>query len=299
MLLLEMSARQDIYQTITDQVIVAIERDGVAPWSRPWVGRDGGPRMPYNAKSGKAYRGVNVVALLCAAWAAGHTSGYWLTYKQAKELGGNVRKGEKGTKVVFWKLLEDKKDPKNKIPMARGYTVFNADQCDGLPERFYCPAEDAADQEKVDEENAEAEALIAASEARFIHQGTRACYSPSTDTIKMPLRETFKSWAGYYTTAFHEMGHSTGHSDRLNRKFGAEFGNHDYSKEELIAEFTACFLAAHCDFSRETFGNSVSYLKIWVSKLREQPRMLAQAAQAAQKAADRILGARETAAAAA
>jgi antirestriction protein ArdC len=177
---------------------------------------------------------------------------------------------------------------RDKIPLARGYTVFNAEQCEGLPERFYVKPEPAG---TPDAENDKAEQLIAASECPINYGGSRACYSPSADQISMPPRESFKSWAGFYTTVFHEMGHATGHKSRLDREFGAEFGNHTYSREELVAEFTACFLASHCDFARETFGNSVSYLKIWVSKLREQPRMLAQAAQKSQKAADRILGA--------
>jgi len=284
-------AVQDIYSTITAQVIEAIERDGVAPWSRPWVGCGKGARMPLNAKSEKAYRGVNVIALLCSAWAQDFNSGYWMTYKQAKELGGKVLKGQKGTKIVFWKLLEDK-DPKKTIPMARGYTVFNAEQCEGLPKEFYVEVEEASPQAKEDAPNGAAEAILEASACPITHTGVQAFYQPSTDSITLPPRETFTSWAGYYTTAFHEMGHSTGHKSRLDRFKGEDmsFGGHSYSFEELVAEFSACFLAAECGFARETLGNAISYLKIWVSKLKENPRALAQAAQRAQKAVDLILG---------
>ena len=287
-----MTSRTDIYEAITAQVIEAIETTGQAPWDRPWVGNDAGARYPYNAKSGKAYRGVNVVALLVTAWSRGYNSGYWLTYKQAKELGGNVRKGEKGTKIIFWKLIDDKsKGAKkgDKVPLARGYTVFNAEQCEGLPAKFYVEPEEATEQDKPDAQIESAEALIASSEVRIRHEGTRAYYRPSTDSITLPPRVFFKSWAAYYSVAFHEMGHATGHQSRLDRDVANVFGSHDYSKEELVAEFTACFLAAHCDFAKATLNNSASYLRIWVSKLREQPRMLANAAQQAQRAADRIL----------
>ena len=279
--------RVDLNEAITAQVIASIQADGVAPWCRPWVGSDAGTRFPVNAVSGKNYRGVNVVVLLLTAMAAHYNSGYWLTYKQAKELGGNVIKGQKGTKIIFWKLLEDKKDPKNKIPLMRGYTVFNAEQCEGLPSKFYVTPEEAAEQIKPDATNTLAETLMAASECPITHEGTRAFYAPNPDAITLPPPETFKSWAGYYTSAFHEMGHSTGHKSRLDRDMAAKV--HTYAKEELVAEFTACFLSAECGFARETFGNSVSYLKVWVSKLKEQPKMLAWAAQAAQRATDRIL----------
>lgn len=278
----------NIYETVTAQVIESIEASGQAPWNRPWVG---GSSYPVNAKSGKHYRGVNVVILLTAAWSKGYNSGYWLTFKQAKEFGGNVRKGEKGTKIVFWKLIDDKsKGAKkgDKIPMARAYTVFNAEQCDGLPERFFA---EPTKQDKPDARVDAADALMAASECPIKHEGTHAYYRPSTDTITLPPRAFFKSWAGYYSVAFHEMGHATGHESRLDRDIGNVFGSHDYSKEELVAEFTACFLCAHCDIIKHTLDNSARYLRIWVSKLREHPKMLVQAAQRAQKAADRILGA--------
>jgi antirestriction protein ArdC len=276
-----------VFEQITAQVIEAMQRDDIAPWQRPWSVSGTGGGLPRNAVSGKPYRGINVIALVATSWAKGYTDAQWLTFKQARDLGGHVRKGEKGTQIVFWKILEREVEGKaSKFPMARTYTVFNVQQCEGLP------AAETVDAAPVDPEalNVKAEAIIASPICPIVHGGDVACYVPSMDTIRMPLRAAFVNAASYYSVAFHELGHATGHTSRIGRTFGTNFGDHKYSREELVAEFCACMVAATCGVERAPVENSAAYLKVWAAKLAEDPRMLVDAAQAAQKAADLILG---------
>lgn len=288
-----MKDRAHIFERITNDVIAAMERDHLAPWHKPWTASGDG-ELPRNAVSGKTYRGINVLALVAAAWSKGYRSSRWLTFKQAKELGGSVRKGEKSTQVVFWKILE--RDRANdagetethRFPMARTYCVFNVEQCDGLPAKLTAVGEMAKPDAR--EVNGEAERLLRAAPCPVRHGGDRAYYCPPEDRVQLPERASFDTTAHYYSVAFHELGHATGHTSRLGRKFGEWFGNHEYTREELVAEFTACMLAGHCGFERVTLANSAAYLKSWASKLREEPRLLVDAAQAAQKAADWLLG---------
>jgi antirestriction protein ArdC len=242
--------------------------------------------IPHNLKSGKAYRGANVFWLWLAQEANGYDSAAWLTYKQAAEMGGNVRKGEKGTPVFFWSKWEkeDKATGKKEAGMfAKAYTVFNVAQCEGI--ELPAPAERIPEGERM----AAAEALIAATGAKIVHGGTRAFYQPSGDLIRLPVFEDFANADGYYCTAFHEIGHWTGAEHRLNRTFGKRFGDDAYAFEELVAELTAAFVCGSQGFASVERDDHAAYLANWIRVLRNDSGAFVTAASAAQKAADYIL----------
>jgi antirestriction protein ArdC len=281
-------AKKDAYQIVTDKIVAMLE-EGKIPWQKPWACL-GAAR---NLSSGKHYRGINIWLLS----ATDYSTPWWVTFRQAKALGGSVRKGEKGQHVVFWKLLQlkDKNAPISptgtekgrKIPFLRYYTVFNVEQCDGIT------APEEAPREEFDPVEA-AEAIVEAMPQRptIQHGGDRACYSPRLDQVRMPPRLHFESGAGYYCTLFHELTHATGHPSRVGRKeLGAvaAFGSDSYSKEELVAELGASFLANECNLSRATIHNSAAYIQSWLKALKNDKKLIVHAAAAAQKAADYIL----------
>lgn len=281
------ATKTDVYSIVTDRVIALLEA-GTIPWRKTWKG--GAAGAPRNLKSGKAYRGVNVFVLAAQAYG----SPYWLTFKQAKDMGGSVRKGSKGTPVVFWNWIV-KEDPKDKtkkirIPFLRYYTVFNIEQCEGI----VTPADVApvaGPAEAIDAAEAIVRNMPNAPAIR--HGGDAAYYRPSTDAVQMPARESFESAPAYYTTFFHELGHSTGHASRLSRTGvtnPTHFGSHEYSQEELVAEMTATFLSAEAGIEAETIANSAAYLASWMKVLKNDRKLLVMAAAQAQKAADMILG---------
>lgn len=286
--------RPSIYQTVTDRIVSSLTA-GVIPWEKPWKSPrfTGGP-FPHNFFTGKPYRGINVMLL----WSSDYGSPLWLTFKQAQELGGHVRKGESGTPIVFYKPLpEDEKTAENKDEEERApfllchYTVFNVEQCDGLN----LPEIEQPTTAKVDEDEA-CEGIVTAWETRPVLHLTsptehRAYYRPGTDSVHMPARSRFVDTAHYYSTLFHELVHSTGHSSRLNRTFGDRFGDELYSKEELVAEMGAAFLCAIAGIANEhTDRNTTAYIQNWTSKLEEDNRLVIHAAANAQRAADCILG---------
>ena len=286
--------KRDIYQEVTDKIIGYLE-EGTAPWRNP-IKRGNGDGWPKNMDSGKRYRGINVLLLGMSAWSGGYSSDYWMTFKQALANGGQVRKGEKGSLVTFWKMYETKdKDNGNDItvPVLKHYTAFNVEQIDGI---------DAPDAPKEDpnaipfQPLAEAERIVNGYRAKptIEHDGgRRAFYRPRTDSVHMPAPEQFDERESYYSTLFHELSHSTGHSSRLNRGLDetlAPFGSPDYSREELIAEMGAAFLCAASGISPPTIEQSASYLQSWIDVLRGDKRLVVGAAGAAQKAADLILG---------
>lgn len=280
-------SRSDVYQIITDRVIELLER-GVVPWRKPWR-TAGGPR---SLVSGKPYRGVNVFLLNCA----GFDSPFWLTYRQAADRGGTVRKGERSSIVVFWKWLErDERDPESgklkpkRIPLLRYYRVFNASQCDGIEYPMTTvvespiPAIDCC------------ESVVDGMPNRptIEHHGDQALYRPSADTVVMPNRGRFESAEAYYTTLFHELAHSTGHKSRLDRTGIANpsrYGSSSYAREELVAEMGAAFLCGHTGIDPATVEQSASYVKSWLGKLRDDRKLVVTAAAQAQKASDFILG---------
>jgi antirestriction protein ArdC len=272
-----------VHDIITEKIIKELEK-GSIPWKRPW--KTSG-LLPTNLVSRNAYRGVNVLLLSLS----GHESPYWLTYKQAKQLGGSVRKGEKGSMVVFYKTWdrEDKATGEvDHIPVMRYYTVFNVSQCDGLtaPPTNETPLDFSP--------IGACEAIVDNMPAPpAIHHGReRAAYSPMKDEIILPDRERFSSAPEYYSTLFHELAHSTGHKGRLDRDLDkmAAFGSANYSKEELVAEMGSAFLCGETGIDPATIENSAAYIKGWLSKLRKDKTFLVNACAQGQKAADHILG---------
>lgn len=287
--------RRDIYAEVTEKVLALLE-EGTVPWHRPW---DAAAGLPTSMSTRRPYRGVNVFLLDTVAMVEGYGSPWWGTYRQIAELGGQVRKGERSTLVVFWRILEREATPeerartgqaKVRIPMLRQFNVFNAAQADGLGEAFSgAPSGQAFDPV------ASAEAIVEgwAGRPEIVHGGSRACYVPSRDRVCLPQPSAFSSADEYYSTMFHELTHSTGHASRLARPTLLEshsFGDESYSKEELVAEMGAAMLSAVAGIHQRTIEASASYLASWLRVLRAEPRMLVQAAGQAQRAADLILG---------
>jgi len=282
---------KDIYQSVTDQILEWLDK-GTVPWRTPITGA-GGDGMPKNLISNKAYRGVNAFLLAITTWIKGYESSYWITYKQAREKGGHVRKGEKSTNVIFWKQheIEDTKTNDKKIvPVLRHFNVFNIEQCEKIPVPDAPPpiTEEFTPIEK-------AEAVVAGYRdgPTIEHGGGRAFYRPSIDGVRIPEPGRFENAESYYATLFHELVHSTGHSKRLDRGLDRDlrpFGSPDYSKEELVAEMGAAFLAAVAGISPPTIEQSAAYIDGWRSVLRADKKIVIQAAGQGQKAADWIRG---------
>ena len=276
------TSKASVYDQITERIIAMLET-GTVPWRKPWKAQASFPR---NLVSGKPYRGINVFLL----HAMSYESPFWLTFRQAQELGGNVRKGEKACPVVFWKQLEieDKESHEiEKVPMARFYYCFNLAQVDGL-KNISAPATTASTPSKPEE-------IIANMPQRpVIKYGMRkAFYSPADDNIGMPDRERFDTEAEFYGTLYHEAIHATGSTSRLHRPGITEtagFGSNPYSKEELIAEMGAAFLCGHAGIAEQTLANSAAYVQNWLVQLKNDNKLIVQAAAQAQKAADFILG---------
>ncbi|KJS02661.1 MAG: hypothetical protein VR65_04825 [Desulfobulbaceae bacterium BRH_c16a] len=272
----------NVYEIITEQIL-EIMSQGVIPWKKPWNARS----AHRNLITGKQYRGINVFLLSCS----GFSSPWWLSFKQAKEKGGMVRKREKGKQIVFWKpfLTQDTETGKDKkVFMLRYYTVFNLDQIEGV--------EAPQEPETVElEPIAEAEKIVSEMQNRPIIEeagGNKACYYPGKDSVQMPYFQDFDEAEKFYCVLFHELGHSTGHVSRLARKevqACSRFGSEDYSKEELVAEMTAAFLCGESGILPATVENSAAYLQSWSAKLKEDKKMVINAAAAAQRAADYIL----------
>lgn len=285
-----------VYEEITAQVLEQLAA-GVVPWHRPWAVQGGG--LPVSMSSRRPYRGVNVFLLACSAGAHGWTSSWWGTYRQIQELGGQVRKGEKSTLVVFWKRLRVEPSEAERaagvkvkvVPMLRIFRVFNACQADGLPERFFPAAAEGSAFDPVAECEAIAAGYVDGPELRF--EGDRACYVPQRDVVYVPERSAFESADGFYSTLFHELTHSSGHASRLARSTLLEahrFGDASYSKEELVAEMGAAMLSGVAGIEQLTVPQNAAYLSGWMKALRGDSKLLVQAAAQAQKAADRILG---------
>jgi len=277
------SEQVDVYQIVTNRIIELLEA-GVVPWHKPWAA---GAEEPMNLVSKKPYRGVNVWLLA----ASGYSSPYWVSYKQAQELGGQVRKGESSTLVVFWKMLKgkDKATGEEKtIPMLRYYRVFNVEQCDGLEYPKQEPRNPGFNP------LAECVKIVDGYKLGPIiqHKSQRACYSRQTDMVNMPLPESFDSSAEYYSTLFHELTHSTGHESRIGRLQNSVsgFGSTSYAKEELIAEMGAAFLSAVAGIGVRVMDNSAVYIASWLAHFKNDKKLVVGAAAAAQKSSELILG---------
>lgn len=278
--------KTDVYQTITDTIIAKLEA-GVIPWEKPWQSVAGG--RPMNFKSKKPYRGINVLLL----GMTGFSSPYWLTFKQAKEMGGSVRKGEKSTKIVFqgFPKYEKTNETTGEVEEKNGYfikfyAVFNADQIDGVE----FPKPDAVVTNQDNEPLTAAEMIVNSFPNRpTINKGFEAaCYVPSSDRVEIPHIERFKTSEEYYCVLFHELTHSTGHPSRCNRDLRNSFGSDDYAREELVAELGATFLCAESGIDRK-IDNSVAYIQSWIKRFRNDKKLICQAAGKAEKAVDHIL----------
>jgi len=275
--------KNEVYERITDRITALLEQ-GTVPWHKPWKAKTG---LPRNCVSQKPYRGINIFLLL----AMSYESPWWLTFRQAAQLGGSVRKGEKACPVVFWKQLkiEDKESGETeRIPLLRYYHVFNAAQCEGLP-TSPAPVETAVGG------NSKPDDIVANMPQPPIvkHGMTLAYYSPREDCVGLPARERFTNEDAYYATLFHELVHSTGHDSRLKRSTLAEssgYGTNPYCREELIAEMGAALLCGQAEIAERTIENSAAYIQGWLTQLQSDKTLIVQAAAQAQKAADFILG---------
>jgi len=285
----------DTYAIVTEKIINLLEQ-GIVPWRRPWASTG----LPRNLVSKKPYRGVNLFLLS----ATKYVSPFWLTMKQANELGGSVRKGEHSQIVVFWKVdqiasAETETNPENDEAdeksrrrfVLRYYRLFNLEQCE-LPQAVLdkLPKIETYQHDPIEA----AERIIAGmpNPPEIQYAGSKAFYSPITDRITLPPRELFISAAEHFATLAHEMSHAAGAPKRLNRKSiteAAPFGSPTYSFEELVAEFSAAYLCAEAGISPAVLENQAAYIQGWVAKLRSEKRMVVIAAAQAQKAADYIL----------
>lgn len=295
--------RDHAYEVVTERFIKFIEENGVLPWRKPWMVVQ--PECaPMNYRSKEFYKGVNVFMTMMAGFA----SPYWLTFKQAAEMGGYVRKGEKATPVIKWqppakerlKAIDDdetltdeeKLERKKKLfGFYKVFYVFNSEQIEGI--EFPKPAEIEG---RVFNPIEEAERVIEAMPNRptIIHNEPRAFYQPFTDTVNMPLAELFESPEHYYSALFHEIAHSTGHKSRLGRledERNAAFGSKDYSFEELVAELSASFSLNELHIeNKDTEENSAAYLAGWCKKLKEDAKILLKAMNKAIPATNYIFG---------
>lgn len=280
----------DLYQTVTDKILAELEA-GAAPWVKPWSGGSFDTNMPHNAATKRAYSGINVVLLWSAQQAAGYPTARWLTFKQARDAGGHVRKGEKGTTVVFVSAIErteedaDGEEETRRIPFLKHFTVFNVAQCEGLPQSMI---DGVAKPRNADERIQVAEEFLAATGARIVEGSGEAYYAPGADCISLPAFRAFRSADHYYATAFHELGHWTGHKSRLARDFSGRFGSQAYAAEELVAELAAAFLCAEFSFDGEL--RHAGYIATWIKLLKSDKRAFFTAAAKAQRAADYLRG---------
>ncbi|MBL0226123.1 MAG: DUF1738 domain-containing protein [Geobacteraceae bacterium] len=275
----------NVYDVINTRILELLEQGTVA-WRKPWNAQS---NYPKNLISKKPYRGVNVFLLACQQY----SSPWFLTYKQVQDKGGHVLKGSKSTPVIFWKFLDSKdtehsEDKNGKIPLLRYYSVFNIEQTEGIP---YPPAEET---HNTFDPISSAEKIVAdlPQKPDIKYGGNRAYYSVSLDYVQLPYQHTFNSPEEYYSTLFHELGHATGHANRLGRKSILEpsyFGSHEYSKEELISECCSAYILGHCGIEQKTLENSAAYIQGWLKALKNDKTLLVHAAAQAQKAADYIL----------
>jgi antirestriction protein ArdC len=285
------AARASLYDEVTARVIAELEA-GRVPWVQPWDAAAAAPGLPRNAASNRAYSGINVLILWGEVIARGYASQGWLTFRQALDAGGCVRKGEHGVGVVyadrFTPEAEKERaaaegDAARAVPFLKRFTVFNVAQCDGLPERMLAGAAPLPPREIVPV----AEALIAATGADFRIGGAEAYYAPGADYVRVPPQPAFRHQIDYYRTALHELGHWTGHASRLARDLSNPFGSAGYAREELVAELGSAFLCAALGIVPSV--RHADYLGSWLAVLRADNRAIFRAASLATKAADYLL----------
>ena len=291
-----MAREQDFYKEVAEKLIDQLQK-GTAPWQRPWEVVQGG--LPRNPTTGEEYHGGNVVNLLMQ----GYQDPRWMTFRQAGEIGARVRKGEHGTRIIYWrfegkqpvldedgkpKLDANGKQIKEEVRLERPRPfisyVFNAEQMEGLPPLEKTPEHSWTPVEKAEE-------LLAKSGARIEHRSqSKAYYTPSTDTITLPLKEQFKDQEGYYSTALHELGHWTGHESRLDRDIHHPFGSEAYAREELRAEIAGMMLSMETGIPNLGMENHAAYVQSWIKALREDPKEIFRASADAGKIFEYVMG---------
>lgn len=290
---INVAARADVYTRVTDRIVRDLEA-GTRPWMKPWTNGTGDGLVARPLRhNGVPYRGINVLMLWSDAMEKGFSSATWMTYQQAQELGAHVRKGENGSLVVYADRFtrtetgDNGQDIEREIPFMKGYTVFNVEQIDGLPDQYRTKPPHSADAPEYIES---AENFFAATDARFQHGGGRAFYARSLDVIQLPPLETFRDSESYAATKAHELIHWTGNDQRLAREFGNRFGDEAYAIEELVAELGAAFLCADLRVTPETLPDHADYLAHWLDVLKTDKRAIFTAAAQAQRATDFLHG---------
>jgi antirestriction protein ArdC len=283
--------RKDVYSRITAQIVEYLEK-GVRPWTRPWNVEHAAGRITRPLRhNGQPYSGINVLSLWMSALGQNFSAPIWMTFRQASELNSHVRKGEKGSLVVFANAItrtehDDKtgQDVEREIPYMKGYAVFNVEQIEGLPEIYYAKAAPTLDPvTRIDH----AEKFFASMAATIKHGGTRAYYAQELDYVQMPPFEAFRDAEGYYATLAHELTHWTKHPQRLDRDFGRKsWGDEGYSREELVAELGSAFLCADLELHQEPREENAAYIASWLDVLKNDNRAIFTAAAYAQRAAD-------------
>ncbi|RKR82037.1 antirestriction protein ArdC [Mucilaginibacter gracilis] len=268
--------RKDIYQTVTDTIIQQLEA-GTVPWQQPWIGNERSLLgLPLNFTTGNHYRGINIVLLWCSAIKNSYQCDEWASFKQWQSKKEYVRKGEKGSLIVYYDTIEKENDGEiEKIPFLKSSYVFNRSQLAG----YVAPEPSQASKENLVEKIAIVEEFVANTKAIIEHTGDRAFYRPSEDKIYMPPNESFQptqnctATEGYYSTLMHELTHWTGHEKRLNRTKGKKFGDQNYAVEELVAEFGAAFLCAGFGIATVDKGNHAGYIDNWLKVLKVEIMM--------------------------
>lgn len=288
------STRTDVYSRITSRIVEELER-GVRPWLKPWNAEHAAGRITRPLRhNGQRYSGINVITLWMTAESAGFLSPFWLTFKQALELGGHVRKGEHGSPVVYASTFrkteptEAGEEIEQDIPFLKEYTVFCADQCEGLPQHFYeLKSPPKENLERIEQ----AEEFFANTKADIRHGGNQAYYAAGDDYIRMPPFVTFRDAESHAATLAHELTHWTKHSTRLNREFGRKrWGDDGYAMEELVAELGSAFLCADLSITPEVRDDHASYIDHWLKVLKQDKRAIFSAASHASKATDFLHG---------
>jgi antirestriction protein ArdC len=284
--------RGSLYAEVTARVIAELE-EGRLPWVQPWDCAACGCAMPENGATGRRYSGINVLILWGAVIERGYRSQRWLTFRQAPNLGGHVRRGEKGTTICYAdrftpraeeERARDEDREARAIAFLKRFTVFNVDQCEGLPDELVRVPELPSERETIPQ----AEALIAATGTDFRIGGSEAFYSPAADFVQVPPQQAYPEQINWYRTTLHELGHWTGHRSRLARDFSGAFGSAAYAREELVAEMASAFVCA--SLSIQPTVRHADYVGAWLEVLREDEKAIFRAASAASKAADYLLG---------
>ncbi len=281
----------DVYTRVTDRIVADLEQ-GVRPWTKPWSAEHAAGKITRPLRhNGTPYSGINILMLWSAAMASGFVSPIWMTFKQALELNAHVRKGEKGSLVVYANSITRKEtddktgdETEREIHFMKGYTVFNVEQIEGLPTHYYVKPEPRFSPVQRIEH---AESFFGNLRADIHHGGTQAYYAQESDYIQMPPFEAFDSAGSYYATLAHESTHWTKHPSRLAREFGRKkWGDEGYAEEELVAELGAAFLCADLELSLTPREDHASYIAHWLTVLNNDKRAIFRAAAHAQRAAN-------------